>query len=91
MPHDIAVFSDLITCSISGSPLRIALADNLLAEPFGRETRIQHMQILYNVLAALDDRILRRNSSVGTNTELERGEERVRDFVGGEGDVGVLE
>jgi hypothetical protein len=72
-------------------PHLIALGHNLLAQPLGRKAPIQRIQVANNILAAPHDGILRRDGPVGGDAKLERGEERVRDLVGGEGDLGVLE
>jgi hypothetical protein len=72
-------------------PHLIALGHNLLAQPLGRKAPIQRIQVPNNILAAPHNRILGRNGPVGGDAKLERGEERVRDLVGGKGDLGVLE
>jgi hypothetical protein len=71
--------------------LGLALANNLLAEPLGGEALLQLLEILDDIAAALDDRILGRDRAVGRDTQLKGREERVGDFVGGENDVVVLE
>jgi hypothetical protein len=49
------------------------------------------VQILDDILAAPDDGLLRCDCAVGLHAELEGSEERVRNFVGREDDVVVLE
>ena len=49
------------------------------------------MQVGDDVLAALDYRLLGGDAAVGGDAQLERRKERVRDLVGGEDDVVVLE
>lgn len=84
--------SDCLECiSLSRDSVRLALADNLFAEPLGLEATIQDMQILNNVFAAPDNGLLRRNCAIGLDAKLEGCEERVGDFVGGEDNVIVLE
>jgi hypothetical protein len=71
--------------------LGLALADNLLAEPLSGEALLQLLEVLDNIAAALDDRILGRDCAVGRDAQLKGREERVGDLVGGEDDVVVLE
>jgi hypothetical protein len=71
--------------------LGLALADDLLAEPLGGEALLQLLEVLDDIAAALDDRILGRDGAVGRDTQLKGREERVGDLVGGEDDVVVLE
>jgi hypothetical protein len=71
--------------------LRLALADNLLAEPLSREALLQQLEVLDNVPAALDDGILGCDGAVGRDAELEGRKERMRDLVCREDDVVVLE
>ena len=48
------------------------------------------MQVLNDILAAPNNGFLGCNCAVGLNTELERGEQRVGNFISGEDDVVVL-
>jgi hypothetical protein len=72
-------------------PLRLALGHNPLAQPLGRKTPIQHLEVLHHVPAAADDRLLGRDRPVCLHAQLERREERVRHLVGGEDDVVVFQ
>jgi hypothetical protein len=72
-------------------PLRLALGHNPLAQPLGRKTPIQHLEILHHVPAAADNRLLGRHRPVCLHAQLERREERMRHFVRGEDDVVVFQ
>src|SRR5690242_18706138 len=76
---------------LARNPVRLALADNLLAQPLGLETAVQDVQILHNVLARADDGFLGGDGAVGLDAQLKGREEGVRDFVGGEDNVYVFE
>jgi hypothetical protein len=76
---------------LASHALRLALANNLLAQPLSREALLQQLQVLNNVSAALDDGILGCDCAVGRDAQLKGREERVRDFVCGEDNVVVLE
>jgi hypothetical protein len=77
--------------TLARNPVRLALADNLLAEPFRLEAAVQDVQIRDDVLAAADDSLLGCDGAVGLDAQLESSEERVGNLVGGEDDVLVLE
>jgi hypothetical protein len=51
------------------------------------ELLVELLQLGDELAASLDDGGFGSDLAVGVNAELEGGEERVRDFVGGEGDV----
>jgi hypothetical protein len=51
------------------------------------ELLVELLKLVDQLLASLDNSGLGSDLAVGVNAELERGEERVGDFVGGEGDV----
>jgi hypothetical protein len=72
-------------------PLSLALADDALAEPLSLEALVELGEILNDVAAAMDDRLLGCDGAVGLDAELEGREEGVRHLVGGEHDGGVLE
>ena len=76
---------------LARNPVCLALANDLLAEPFGLEAAVQYVQILNDVLAASDNSLLRCDCAIGLDSELEGREERVGDFVRREDDVVVLE
>jgi hypothetical protein len=71
--------------------LRLAFADNLLAEPLRLEALLQHLEVLDDVLAALDDGVLRGDGAVGRDAKLEGREERMGDLVCGEDNEVILE
>lgn len=77
--------------TLARDPVRLALADNLLAEPFGLEAAVEDVQIRDDVLAAADNSLLGCDGAVGLYAQLESGEEGVGNLVGGEDDVLVLE
>lgn len=81
----------LVVVLVARHALRLALADNALAQPLGREALLQLLQVLNDVPATLDNGVLGRNGAVGGDAQLEGREQRVRDLVGGEDDVVVLE
>ena len=81
----------LVVIPLPGHPLLLALTHDPLTEPLRREARAQRVQVINDILAALGDGVFRSDGAVGRDAELEAGEERVRDFVGGEGDAGVFE
>lgn len=83
--------TSLEVAALAGRPLGIALANDTLAKPLRCKAAVQRVQVSYNVLAALDDCVTGRDGAVGRDAQFEGSEERVRDFVCGEGDVGVLE
>jgi hypothetical protein len=85
------VLRSLKRITLACNPVRLALADNLLAEPFGLEAAVQDVQIRDDILAAADDSLLGCDGAVGLDAQLEGGEERVGNLVGGEDDVLVLE
>lgn len=80
----------LESITLTRNPVRLALADNLLAEPFGLEAAVQHMQILNDVFAAPNDGLLGCDRAVGLDAELEGRKQWVGDLVGGEDHVVVL-
>ena len=77
--------------TLARDPVRLALADNLLAEPFGLEAAVEDVQIRDDVLAAADDSLLGCDGAVGLYAQLKSGEERVGNLVGGKDNVLVLE
>ena len=83
--------TDLECITLARDPVRLALADDLLAKPFSLETAVQDVQILDDILAASDDSLFWCNCAVGLYTEFEGREKRVGHLVGGEDDVLVLE
>jgi hypothetical protein len=72
-------------------PLRIAIGDNALAEPLSLEAFVQFGQVVNDLAAGVDDRLLGCNGAVGLDAELEGREEGVGHLVGGEHDGVVLE
>lgn len=71
--------------------IALSLCDDLVALPFLGEACRHLAQIRNDILAALHDRILGRDSAVSGDTKIEGREERVRNLVCGEVDVRVLE
>jgi hypothetical protein len=73
-------FSDVETTvrHVCGHLLQLKLLGELLVEL---------LKLVDQLLASLDDGSLGSDLSIGVNAELECSEERVRDFVGSEGDV----
>lgn len=67
--------------------IHASLSSNLLQLPLLCELLIQLLQILNAIGARLDDGILGAELSIGLNTQLDAGEERVRGLVCGEEDV----
>ena len=67
-----------------------ALTSNLLELPFLGKLLIESLQLLNQVSTSSDDGILRSEGSIGLDAQLKGSEQRVRDFVGGEEDVGRL-
>lgn len=61
---------------------------NLLQFPLLGELLIQHLQLLDQLLARLHHGLARRHLAVGLHAQFEGREERVRDLVAGEEDVG---
>lgn len=86
-----AVFKRLEIILLALQSLCLALADNALSDPFRLEAIIELGQVSNDLPARLHDGFLGRDGAVGLDAQLERGEERVRDFVRGEEDGGVLE
>jgi hypothetical protein len=64
------------------------LTSNLLEFPFLCKLLIQSLQLLNQVSTSSDDSILGCEGSISLNTQLKGCEQRVRDFVGGEQNVG---
>ena len=64
---------------------------NPLQLPFLRELPSQHVQILHHIPARPDERLLWAQAAVRLHAELEVGEERVWDLVGGKDDIGGRE
>jgi hypothetical protein len=81
----------LVVLLFARNALSFALADNLLAEPLGREALLQQLKVLDDIPAALDNGILGGDGAVGRDAELEGREQRMRDLVRGEDNVVVLE
>lgn len=77
--------------TLARDPVRLAFADDLLAEPFSLEAAVQDVQIRDDILAGPNDSLFGCDCAVGLNAEFEGREERVRDLVGGKDDVLVLE
>ena len=77
--------------TLSRNPVCLALANNLLAEPFRLEAAVQNVQIRDDILAAADDSLLGCDGAVGLDAQLEGSKKRVGNLVGGEDDVLVLE
>jgi hypothetical protein len=86
-----AIARSLKVVLLARHALRLALADNLLAEPLGREALLQQLEVLNDVPAALDDGILGCDGAVSRNAELKGRKQRMRDLVCGEDNVVVLE
>jgi hypothetical protein len=86
-----AIARSLEVVLLARHALRLALADNLLAEPLGCEALLQQLEVLNDVPAALDDGVLGCDGAVGRDAELEGRKERMRDLVCGEDNVVVLE
>lgn len=85
------VLRSLKRITLARNPVRLALADNLLAEPFCLEAAVQDVQIRDDILAAADDSLLGCDGAVGLDAQLEGSKKRVGNLVGGEDDVLVLE
>jgi hypothetical protein len=66
------------------------LTSDLLELPFLGELLIQSLQLLNQVSTSSDDGVLGSEWSIGLDTQFKGCEQRVRDFVGGEQDVGWL-
>lgn len=81
----------LVLLVLTGIALALALGDDALAEPFGGEAPAKNIEVCDDVLAALDDGLFGSHRAIGLNAEFERGEEGMRDLVGGEEDVLVAE
>jgi hypothetical protein len=81
----------LVVVLLARHALCLALADNALAQPLGREALLQLLEVLNDVATALDDGVLGGNGAVGGDAQLEGREEWVRNLVGGEDNVLVLE
>jgi hypothetical protein len=64
------------------------LTSDLLELPFLGELLIQSLQLLNQVSTSSDDGVLGSEGSIGLDTQFKGCEQRVRDFVGGEQDVG---
>jgi hypothetical protein len=64
------------------------LTSDLLELPFLGELLIQSLQLLNQVSTSSDDGILGSEGSIGLDTQFKGCEQRVRDFVGGEENVG---
>ena len=65
-----------------------ALTSDLLEFPFLGELLIQSLQLLNQVSTGSDDGIFGCEGSIGLDAQFKGSEQRVRDFVGGEEDVG---
>jgi len=63
------------------------VGSHLLQLEFLGELLVELLELGDELTTGLDNGGLGSDLAVGVDTELERGEERVRDFVGGEGDV----
>jgi hypothetical protein len=61
--------------------LASTLVGDLLQFPFHLEGSAQRGQVLHDVLAALDDGVLRGDGTIRGDAEFERREERVGDLV----------
>lgn len=70
--------------------LLLTIGDDALGDPLGSEAVAQYVQFGDNVLAALGDGLLGCDGPIGSDAQFEASEQRMRDFVGGEVDVGVL-
>lgn len=63
------------------------VGSHLLQLEFFRELLVKLLQLSDELTACLDDSGFGRDLAIGVNTKLEGRKERMRDLVGGEGDV----
>lgn len=84
-PHDLEVVLLALLA------LRLALADNALAEPLLLEAIIELLKVLDHVATAANNSFLGGNGTVRLNAKLEHGEQRMWNLVGGEDNLIVLE
>ena len=66
------------------------MTGDLLEFPFLCELLIQSLQLLNQVSTSSDDGVFGCQGSIGLDAQFKGCEQRVRDFVGGEEDVGRL-